>query len=185
VSADGKVIVGSSSSHRGSEAFRWEGGRMTGLGMLQGGRDSAAFGVSAEGRVVVGKALDRAGVQQAFRWEDGVMVRLGSLPGGRDTSIAFAVSSEGSTIVGKANSHAGPQAFRWKAGVFEALGDLEGGAFRSFAFAVSADGKVVVGRGAGAGNTLMAFRWEDGTISALDVRTQAQRQLKLHQDDGQ
>src|SRR5262245_37489475 len=54
VSADGSVIVGSSYSASGLEAFRWtSGGGMVGLGDLPGGSfGSAASGVSADGSVV-------------------------------------------------------------------------------------------------------------------------------------
>src|SRR5262245_47092881 len=62
VSADGSVVVGSSSSATSGpnpddrEAFRWTAATgMVGLGFLPGGTfsDSGAFGVSADGSVVV------------------------------------------------------------------------------------------------------------------------------------
>src|SRR5438876_4812270 len=58
VSADGKVAVGLSTSAAGEQAFRWESGVMTGLGDLPGGDfSSAAYGVSADGSVVVGRGV--------------------------------------------------------------------------------------------------------------------------------
>ena len=55
VSADGSVIVGTSSSASGSQAFRWTAGSgMVGLGYLPGGTNSSATAVSGDGSVVVG-----------------------------------------------------------------------------------------------------------------------------------
>ena len=56
VSADGSVVVVAFQSANGQEAFRWPaGGNQQGLGDLPGGDFfSAAFDVSADGRVIVG-----------------------------------------------------------------------------------------------------------------------------------
>ncbi|NRA00706.1 MAG: PEP-CTERM sorting domain-containing protein, partial [Myxococcales bacterium] len=69
VSADGSVVVGSSASASGWEAFRWtQGGGMVGLGDLPGGTFySGARAVSADGSVVVGWAVSASG-HEAFRW---------------------------------------------------------------------------------------------------------------------
>jgi probable HAF family extracellular repeat protein len=175
VSSDGLVVVGSDSSTR--RAFRWtntEG--FVELGDLPGGDDrSAAWGVSADGAVIVGSSeVSDDFTQQAFKWTatDG-MVGLGSLPGGTAWSIARAVSADGSVIVGGI----GPEAFRWTAADgMVGLGDLPGGNFDSEARAVSADGSVIVGTGhtsnAPAGNaTSEAFVWtaSDGIQSLRDV----------------
>ena len=72
-SADGRVIVGRSTSAYGPEAFRWEGGKMQGLGDLPGGDFvSEASAASADGAVVVGQGTGVNG-PEAFRWEGGVM----------------------------------------------------------------------------------------------------------------
>jgi probable HAF family extracellular repeat protein len=131
-----------------------------GLGDLPGGTfDSRAFGVSADGSVVVGSTGDAPGAAsaQAFRWtRDTSMVGLG------EPSSAYDISADGSVIVGQWGS----QAFRWTQETgLDGLGDLPRGAFFSFANAVSADGSVVVGLGStdfcprGCVHIYPPFRW--------------------------
>jgi probable HAF family extracellular repeat protein len=74
---------------------------MAGLGSFPGGLErSYAYGISADGKVVVGAAYGANG-REAFRWtaETG-MVPLGPLPGGGVADYAFATSADGSIIVG-------------------------------------------------------------------------------------
>ena len=124
---------------------------ITWLGTLPGGSQSAAYGVSADGSVVVGMATNAAGQPRAFRWW-AAMQDLGTLPGGYD-SWAFGVSADGSVVVGAARNAAGVWlASRWTAsGGMQNLDTL----VTSYAYAVSADGSVVVGTVAGR----RAFRW--------------------------
>ncbi len=74
--ADGSVVVGASDSPAGTRAFRWvEGGtagdagnpEMENLGTLTGGSYSAAYGVNADGSVVVGVSDSPTG-SRAFIW---------------------------------------------------------------------------------------------------------------------
>jgi probable HAF family extracellular repeat protein len=100
---------------------------MQDLGTL-GGRESVAYGVSADGAVVVGWAYNAAGQRRAFRWTvDGGMQDLGTLPGGRE-SEAYGVSADGSVVVGWAYNAAGQRrAFRWTVdGGMQDLGTLGG-----------------------------------------------------------
>lgn len=146
VSADGRVIVGQSSSGQ-DEAFRWEAGMMSGMGDLPGGRTrSAAWGVSDDGTVIVGSASSSSGTE-AFRWtNDEGMVGLGDLPGGSFFSRAIKVSGNGRVIVGHGTNATGEEAFRWIDGVMSGLGDLPGGlSSRSCSMSASYDGTVVVG----------------------------------------
>jgi probable HAF family extracellular repeat protein len=125
---------------------------MQDLGTL-GGRSSGARGVSADGSVVVGWALNAAGQYRAFRWTAaGGMQDLGTLGG--DSSWAWGVSADGSVVVGKAwNAARDRRAFRWTAARgMQDLGTPSGD--WGEAFGVSADGSVVVGWANGG-----AFRW--------------------------
>jgi probable HAF family extracellular repeat protein len=173
VSADGKVVVGTSQSSNGLEAFRWTATNgMVGLGDLAGGSfSSSAAGVSADGTVVVGSGASSSGTE-AFRWTQATgMVGLGDLPGGPFNSHAYAVSGNGQTVVGDSTSALCPfygEAFRWTAtNGMVGLGDFPGGSADSHANAVSADGSVIVGDSSSSNNTVAgvteAFRWTEGT----------------------
>jgi len=126
-----------------------------GLGDLPGGFfGSVAYGVSADGSVVVGASVidspwPSPDLWEAFRWENGVMSGLGALPGGIFDSVALDVSADGSVVVGQSNENS---AFRWENGVMSALAAF-------IAYDVSADGSVVVGT--------PAFRWENGVMTML------------------
>jgi probable HAF family extracellular repeat protein len=130
---------------------------MQDLGTL-GGNWSEAYGVSADGSVVVGGADNAAGQTRAFRWTAaGGMQDLGTLGGRR--SEAYGVSADGSVVVGVADNAAGQErAFRWTAARgMQDLGTLGGN--WSEAYGVSADGSVVVGVAENAPWQGRAFRW--------------------------
>ncbi len=121
---------------------------LTGLGDLPGNSfSSIAYGVSADGSVVVGNGYSTSGFE-AFRWtEAGGMEGLGYLTGG-SYSQASDVSANGSVVVGQGNSASGTEAYRWsQGGGMVGLSDLAGGVFESSARGVNADGSVVVGYG--------------------------------------
>ncbi len=131
---------------------------LTWLGVLPSGWFSDAYGVSADGRVVVGVSTDANGHQRAFRWMLGSGIQdLGTLGGA--SSGALAISTDGSVIVGWAQlSNGWNRAFRWSVNDgIQDLGTLGGS--ESFAHGVSADGGVVVGRATLAGGATRAFRW--------------------------
>lgn len=184
VSADGSVVVGSSQSANGQEAFRWtQGTGMVGLGFLPGGGPSAnlnagsnALGISADGSVVVGysnipNVNGGYGGYEAFRWTQATgMVGLGDLPGGIFQSSAVKVSADGSVVVGRGTGFY-DTAFRWtQATGMVGLGYLPGGGYyaASYASGVSANGSVVVGVSTSANGTEAlgwqeAFLWTQGT----------------------
>jgi len=175
VSADGSVLVGFGRAETPAglvgfvrEAIRWtQATGMVGLGDLPGGMIySNAFGVSADGSVVVGYS-DSAFGGEGFRWTQATgMVGLGDLDGGDFYSIAKAVSPDGSVVVGFSESGSGDEAFRWtEADDMVGLGSIPGRS-ESKAYATSGDGSVVVGI---AQDT--AFIWDptNGMRSLKDV----------------
>ena len=136
------------------------------LGDLPGGMtNSAAYGVSADGSVVVGSSVSSNGVV-AFRWtQGGGMVALPLLPFGT-SAVAYAASANGSIIVGGGSSAYGLQACMWSNGVVNGLSDLDGGSSESSAFDVSDNGEVIVGYGTSASGR-EAFRWTGGPMMGL------------------
>ena len=137
-------------------AFPAQAASFQGLGDLPGGIfHSLAYGVSANGSVVVGRGNSANGFE-ASRWTQATgMVGLGG-------GVAYGVSADGSVVVGQSGG-GGFQAFRWTQGTgMVGLGDFAGGPFSSEALAVSADGSVVVGYGWNA-NGPEAFRWTQAT----------------------
>ena len=83
---------------------------ITWLGTLPGGGRSEAYGVSANGAVVVGEVATAAG-GRAFRWQNGFMQVLGTLGG--NWSAAHGVSADGAVVVGWAeNAARDDRAFR-------------------------------------------------------------------------
>jgi probable HAF family extracellular repeat protein len=111
-----------------------------GLGQLGSGIQSYAFGVSGDGKVVVGWSLQETGAKRAWRWTPATgMQDLGDLGGG--SAEAYAATADGSLVVGYSWDNSpglGHHGFRWSATGMEALPTAYG-------FDVSADGKVVVG----------------------------------------
>jgi probable HAF family extracellular repeat protein len=120
---------------------------------------SEAYGVSANGAVVVGMAENAARQRRAFRWTQATgMQDLGMLPGGNG-SWAWGVSADGAVVVGwGTNNSVQYRAFRWRAaGGMQDLGTLPGGN-QSEAYGVSTNG-VVVGRATNNTGQYRAFRW--------------------------
>ncbi len=167
VSADGKVVVGySSSPSTGYRAFRWTNSTgMTDLGTLPGGEGSYSVGtgVSDDGKVVVGYstlASEFSFDLRAFRWTTSTgMQSVGTLPGGTN-SYGEAISGDGAVIVGVSDSE---DSFDFRAfrlpdgGTMQNLGTLENGNF-TIPFGTNADGSAIVGYGRST-EGLCAFRW--------------------------
>jgi len=192
VSGDGSTVVGQGTGGAGAvqfEAARWTAdGQVAGLGFLpvfSGIPTSFAWGVSADGAVVVGESSSGGELgaelrQQAFCWTpDESMVGLGYLPGGGMRSNAYGVSGDGMTVVGSSDSDAGLQAFRWTpaeggepGGEMIGLGHLPDDS-ASVARAVSADGSAVAGWSGATTplGTSQAFLWtaDDAMIGLGDL----------------
>lgn len=157
VSRNGSVVVGYSQVKGGatSHAFRWtKAGGMEDLGSAAGPNGySAAFGVSADGSIVVGESEFPDGTRRAFVWtrQDGFK-DLGTIDGTL-RSLATAISGDGRVIVGtvfvnlpSGNTTVGRRrAFRWtETDGMQNLGALDT-LDHSAATAVSDDGATVVG----------------------------------------
>jgi probable HAF family extracellular repeat protein len=149
VSADGKVVIGYTRSTDGKqyEAFRWSDGAWTGLGDLAGGAfDSKAYGVSADGSVIVGVGT-ADGRAEAFRWANGAITGLGLLAAGDNASAAFGVSADGSLVVGSSGGALHEtEACLWANGAVFGLGYLPGGT-HSQALGITGNGATIVGGG--------------------------------------
>jgi len=118
---------------------------ITWLGVLPRGRETVAYGVSQDGNVVVGLAIDENSRQCAFRWtRTGGMQDLGALGG--TEAVALGVATNGSIVVGWTRNSSGyRRGFRWSSGSMQ---ELHAGYYSSsptFATCVSASGAVVAG----------------------------------------
>jgi probable HAF family extracellular repeat protein len=132
---------------------------MVGIGDLSGGSfSSGAYGLSADGSVVVGgsNSANNTNGGEAFHWTQATgMVGLGDLFGSSFDSYATRVSADGSVVVGGSNSANGFKAFIWNRtqgmkSLQEILTNyglnLTGWTLGS-AWGISADGLTVVGWG--------------------------------------
>ncbi len=158
VNRDGSVAVASlyANGHNGAWRYTEDGG-WSELVMLEDYANAYAYGVNADGSVVVGR-VDRSSpgqdptlspsiaYQSAFRWVEGEgMQDIGNLGG--SFAYAYGVNDAGDVVVGDSGLSTGQtRAFRWVEGEgMQDLGTLAGGDY-SWAKAVNADGSVVVGR---------------------------------------
>ncbi len=126
---------------------------LTWLGTLPGTDQSEAFGVSADGTVVVGWAENDSGYQRAFRWTQVAGMQDLDTLGGR-VSRAYNVSADGTVVVGYATDASNEiRAFRWTPAT--GMQDLnqtyaslltDGSVLRD-ARAISPDGRYIVGYG--------------------------------------
>lgn len=149
------------------------GDEFQGLGDLPGGQvESHAFGVSADGRTVVGHSFSANGDKEAFKWTKlGGMQGLGDLQAIRADSRANAASRDGAIIVGsgRGGTNKGTMgsttAFCWtNAEGMKDLGSLAGRYSSSLAHDVSSDGATIVGFStSGEGSRQEAFRWTKAT----------------------
>lgn len=164
VSDDGLMLVGKVDWARSTtvtRAFAWTGGRFWDLGpQNEPLSESVAWGVSGDGKVVVGQCRIESTVPHAFRWTAQTgMVDIGSLNTNLESSIANAVSRNGEVIVGKSGNRAfikrGDQPMELLP-AFTPSGTAE-------AFDVSHNGRIVVGVINGAAGV-----WIDGQPRALE-----------------
>lgn len=115
------------------------------LGASSGSDTSSAWGMSSNGKNVVGFSWNTTAKGEAVMWKDGgPIVALGSTVATR-SSRADAVNADGTVVVGWQDASNGfRQGAIWKNGVQSLLRDNDGNILGA-ASAVSADGKTVVG----------------------------------------
>ncbi|WP_421854270.1 hypothetical protein [Oricola sp.] len=173
ISGDGSTIVGFEIINTIDFAVRWNG---DGSGMQQlstsfadnsgSATETRAYGVSHDGNVIVGVAVDSTTSldQFAVQWAGGDLSRLTGMPAG-SKSFAYDVSADGKSIVGTYFSivpEVDGTAFIWTESGLTPLGMLNGGT-GAVARAISNDGSVVVGRAVSGGFPVVyAVRWENG-----------------------
>ncbi|MBL8760033.1 MAG: hypothetical protein JNL50_01905 [Phycisphaerae bacterium] len=160
VSADGTVLAGYVREAQFpfiETAFRWSANDG-----FRGVANGHAFGMSADGNVIVGEALYDGTKWLAFRWTTTTGLQwLGTLSGHGAVSSARGVSADGRVVVGLSADSGVVRPFRWT----EVGGMMEIRTVGSFAsaLAVSGDGRTVVGSDTvidGNGNGYeQAFRW--------------------------
>jgi len=152
ISKNGNVVVGESFIATGSRAIAWTAADgLMNLGVLPGGTaDSVAYGVSADGSVIVGQSDDGNFAEggTAFRWTQATgMVALGNLGGPTNYGYAYQTSDDGTIIMGSMDDgHPGQfggigfQTFRWTAATgMQPFGQAPGGVILGAA-SVSGDG---------------------------------------------
>ena len=180
VTGDGKVVVGVATfrlpdNSFQSEAFRWDRSLAAAVLLPQytpppnAKPNSAASGVSDDGRRVVGVVLVLLGAYAAARWDDGGNPALFSQGGDAIQAVtANAILPDGSVVVGSAvNTATGKGvAFKWTSptGVV-ALPNPTTGYYAidgATALNVSGDGRVIVGYGQNVAGDEEAIFWVDG-----------------------
>ncbi|MFN9976638.1 MAG: hypothetical protein ACK58T_42730 [Phycisphaerae bacterium] len=155
ISSDGSTIVGGSSwSGSGYRACRWlPGNIIQNLGILPGGTDSRAFGISQNNAVIVGDCQIPTG-DRMFRWV-GAMQNLGT-PLGSTDSYARSTNYDGKVVTGRAKiAFVTYRAAYWSttAGIqdlgtyFTSLGGNLTGWVLLDAWGVSNDGSAIAGTG--------------------------------------
>jgi len=171
LSADGSVGVGLKYPPTPYRAFRWASGQIQDLGTLQGGNDSRAWGVSADGSIVVGQSLDSSNNWRAFRWTQqtgmqnlGASVLIGTISFPYDHSEAWGISPDGNVIVGIAyNDPNEAVGFRnilqGTRRVNISLGDPPKGFTGVYPRRTNQDGSIIVGSMRKSNGSSRAMRW--------------------------
>lgn len=191
ISADGSVIsmsVPNPSNADQEEAVLYNVGTqelsfLGHLGASSSGGTSSAWGMSSDGKNIVGLAWTTSARAEGVYWKDGEpIVGLGTTVPTR-SSRADAVSADGSVIVGWQDAINGVrQGAMWRNGVQELLKDNDGNILGA-ATAVSADGKTVVGI---KNTTGEGYIWNetDGTVFVSSNNPDYITSMSVLSDDG-
>ena len=169
VSADGRIIIGESTSPDGRQGFRWT--RTGGFVPLETAPDPiillSANAVSGDGSLVVGSANARSSPSLAFRWTETDGYHLFSVPSLENRSCsADHVSDDGRVIAGKVDFARHRRVFRWteESGAV-VIDDSPDPKSWSRANDISGDGSTIVGLRVHQ-NVAEPFRWtqEEGLV---------------------
>jgi probable HAF family extracellular repeat protein len=176
VSANGLVVVGTSCTASGVQAFRWTAAEgIVGIPIPQGLTESWATDVSADANYVLGhgRISDTPPYDyEGFRWH--ISGQLEPIKSTGINVIAKGISGDGSIVVGTSwGTGIIEEAFRWTAGAgICRLNDLYGESVRSSAEAVSADGLNVVGHRIYEGPPYRdCFRWTECEVVGFGAHT--------------
>jgi probable HAF family extracellular repeat protein len=148
VSADGQVVVGYSKTATGNRAFRWEAGLgMVELAVLPGATQSYAWGISADGSVIVGSSNGRP-----VQWTAAAGMAPLDVAHPEQYGSAYATSPDGTTTVGTATAGACvwdvQHGRRYLADVLTNVYGLDLSGWSLYqACAISSDGLTIVGDG--------------------------------------
>lgn len=156
------------------------------LGANSGSSTSSGWGISRDGRTVVGLGWISAGSAHGCYWREGAgMTSLGSTVTGRSTRVN-GTNADGTVFVGWQDSSTGfRQGCRW-IGSAQTLISGPGGPMGE-ASSCSSDGSVVVGNGV-SGNSFQAWRWTSagGVVNIGPAPTSGWRGAAVAiSDDGQ
>ena len=141
-----------------------------GIGLLPGGTQSLALGVSADGSTVVGRGGLAVGFE-AVRWRAGTLVGLGDVAGGPHESSANGVSADGSVIVGTGRDASVHRGVRWDDTTMTQLPQFAGHSGYSECMGVSSDGQTLCGYNSNGTITgygsITGVRIDAGVLTAL------------------
>ncbi len=171
-----RQVSGNSSATAGSsnplQAYLWQYGMMTGLGVLPGtgsNNFSRGFALNDAG-VVVGESDNN--IPKAFLWDSGTMINLGTLGG--TSAVAHDINNLGYVVGASSNGTASKPFVRTESGMIAlpTLSSLSNATGR--AWSITADGKFIAGvsRANDVDTFSHATLWErqaDGTYLAIDL----------------
>lgn len=140
VSGDGSVAVGYGTNNGVQTPCYWKNGMINAIAAGAG----QAFGVSLQGRVIVGTGT-YAGKPEPFRWSASTGSHYFPLPPGYDRGAARGISDDGNVIVGFVFNAPGNsvRAVRWDSSGVHLLHPA--GALESRAWCISGNGSIMAG----------------------------------------